>query len=431
MSWALEIYFPEKPSPDAIQEALPSKSLEIEWGDSGPQGGFFRVFRKKRGKAEDFFHVKGPIRRAFGDVPSAFFPSLFFRRWKFSLHVPDPPGMRRRRAAWKWAKRLAKKGEGVILHEGSQILGRGRKVVEVPEVPGADQNVPFVLFQWHFLENEAGEGKARRFLETFRKYMCRYTPFFYQKTPLSKKEWLLEVAEDFEGAWKRGLKAGEPARVSFEAEKPFYHPEVVFGDVKEGAFPGTVSPGTRKVRVGLKCYWKDWHIKPGWREYVAESFPRVAGELECFYAIAYVENGFCLDVFRIDDYNWTEGHLYFHSETEDYPIADNLDWLGLPPCPGWLVWFGTPYVERVRGGLDELRDFLGERPGAEFEELENGLFIRMSGKPADFDHLKDVPYRLPEDLVDKTPPSNFHGDYLKKLREEAEEKKKKRKKGAG
>ena len=426
MSSSFEIFLHERPSREAILGALPSKALQVDWGKEDRSDISFQASRRRWGKTEVCFRVEGPFPVEPGEAVEPVEDYIMGPRWRISVGLPSPPRRRWRGPARKWALRLAKAAKGAVLDQESGAMIQPRKKVKPPEVSTVDQNLSLVVFQWNFLEKKHGEGKSDLFHRVFEKSMVRYTPFFLQDGPLAPKRWLSQSRnlDEFRGGWAKGLEEERPARFLFRVDSPFYTPELFFGSVNEGSLPGVDAGGLRRIRAELKLNGRSLRGEPVWREFVVSSFLRISKELEAFYSIAYVEGGYALDIFGIDGIHCVEGVLYCSPETEDYPIVKNPDWGGLPPTPGWLVWFGRPYRERVKPDLGKLDGWLRSRPGTAFEESGEGLFLRMGEDPTGLDDLEGVPYTLPEGLVDKSPPPHFHRDYLS-LWDEM------RKKGAG
>jgi len=107
-------------------------------------------------------------------------------------------------------------------------------------------------------------------------------------------------------------------------------------------------------------------------------FCTVAEDLGCFYAAGHVER------------NWmvSRRNLSSDSQTEALHIVKKTDWLGLPPFPVWLGWYGSPYKEMVRSSLESLS----------FEEKGEGLLLRLGDTPQDVDQLSGRFPVLPADL---------------------------------
>jgi hypothetical protein len=114
------------------------------------------------------------------------------------------------------------------------------------------------------------------------------------------------------------------------------------------------------------------------RSACVELFGAVARELGCFYAAGFVER----------DWVVSRRRLGADGRTETLHVLKKSEWLGLPPFPVWLSWYGSPYQERVRSSLRGLAS----------EKHPKGLLLRLGEMPQDIDQLKGRFPVLPPEL---------------------------------
>ncbi len=406
----------EKPSPGDWEDFPPSAKFSLVWeGDrKGTDLTFFAFGQGLRWRRSDF-ESAGPFPLEEADLPEQVGKYVFGPRWVVSISLGENRPFRFRKGAEKWAVHLARKRTGAVWdHRAGKVVWPGKKVTP-PKIQVCDRDVPMVVFSWNFLERKEGEGKARLFLDVFRKGIGLYTPFFFG-FPELERHWIFGNPEKFLDAWKGCLENDGPIRLDFEVDPPFYNPEVLFGSAREGTIPGVETAGLKRVRAQIHLHAGTFAGHPSWREFIVSFFAKVARRLGAFYSIAYLERGYILDLYGIDGLLLKDSNLYSCAETEDYPIVRGPDWSGLPPCPGWLVWFGPPYSGRVGPALGRWKEWARSRPGTSFQEAEDGLFLRMGLVPPSLDELEGVPYDLPGELLDKTPPPHPNRDYLDSFR---------------
>lgn len=118
---------------------------------------------------------------------------------------------------------------------------------------------------------------------------------------------------------------------------------------------------------------------PAYTERVVGLFGVLATELRCIYAAGSVIRG----VIERRGRTWSD------NQTEWVPLPRTDRWIGLPPSPTWLAWFGAPYAELVRPRVAEHIT----------AETDIGILVRLGAEPKDADALADLFPPLPSRLV--------------------------------
>jgi hypothetical protein len=113
-----------------------------------------------------------------------------------------------------------------------------------------------------------------------------------------------------------------------------------------------------------------------WREAVVDLFTHVADELDAVYAAGWVSRNIIA----------SGRGLWYDGQSESFADFTPLRgrWLGVPPVPARLSWFGAPYRDRLGG--------TGERVG-------RGIVIRVGERPRAVPELASDFPQLPTELV--------------------------------
>jgi hypothetical protein len=120
---------------------------------------------------------------------------------------------------------------------------------------------------------------------------------------------------------------------------------------------------------------------PFWCEAIRKWFFAVADKLGAYYAVAYQESGYTT---RLNNLSITAGNFTKGEEAGLYPFPGNGRWLGLPPLPTWLSWYGGPYADIARPHI-----------GEPVFTRKAGLGCRMSEKPLGLADLQGREPALP------------------------------------
>jgi hypothetical protein len=118
-----------------------------------------------------------------------------------------------------------------------------------------------------------------------------------------------------------------------------------------------------------------------WRDAVVSLFVQLARRLGAFYAMAYVQRNVIA----------RRGQLWHDVESESYPLPRTKWWLGVPPAPTWLAWFGVPYRAEVEPALGRARQSSSDWP--------EGILLEIGSQPADLDQLKETFPSLPAHIL--------------------------------
>jgi hypothetical protein len=162
---------------------------------------------------------------------------------------------------------------------------------------------------------------------------------------------------------------------SWKASPPIFGGHIRFPDSRNGS----EHPPPRAVRLFLHVDGRVPEQQGTWAERAVELLTSVAQLTQAFFGAAYLQRNW---VFR-------SGRLWYDTESEDAPTGQGTDWLGLPPDPTWLTWYGPSYAALVRSALE---GFPCETRGA-------SILVRLTAHPVSKDELRGLAPRLPAELL--------------------------------
>lgn len=128
---------------------------------------------------------------------------------------------------------------------------------------------------------------------------------------------------------------------------------------------------------------------PFWCEAISNWFFEMSHKLGAFYAVAYLESGYTT---RLNNLSISAGNFTNGEEGALYPFPNSDRWLGLPPIPTWLSWYGGPYSDIVRPFV--------ENPSIEHR---TGFGCRIGPKPMGLADLQGCFPSIPEKYLMKLP----------------------------
>lgn len=132
------------------------------------------------------------------------------------------------------------------------------------------------------------------------------------------------------------------------------------------------------VRLSLTFDRRPFARELAFTDRIVRLFTELAS-LGAIYAAAWVERGI----------EYRRGRPWANAMTETGPMPRADAWVGLPPSPTWLAWFGRPYSAAVRPVVAGLID----------EERDGGILLRLGAEPKDADELAAAFPPLPSHLL--------------------------------
>lgn len=122
-----------------------------------------------------------------------------------------------------------------------------------------------------------------------------------------------------------------------------------------------------------------------WCNDISSFFYAASNALEAFYAIGYLESGYTT---RRNNLSITAGNLTKGKKNAIYPFPHIDRWVGIPPYPTWLTWFGAPYAEIFRPFIKSTA-----------VELQSGFGASLGTVPSGLSPLEGQFFDLPDEYV--------------------------------
>ena len=358
MSYDLALAFPVKPDPGSIRAAASKAGLRTEGSD------VLSFFDSTDALA---LTADGPYRVGAEDLHEALLAVIPRPRWGMLISRPAASGDEGTRQALVVATAIAAPNRGAAYDLQAETLVYPTRTVK--KKPAAETRVRLVRLTWLVAQNVALREIASAWLGLVRRLFPQAVPRRYDTTEPMQYRLEPPGEEDFYAFWEAANRAVIPW-VLFKSAAP------CFGGIVSllGSDPSTYRP----IEIHMDFDGGYLEANDASRRACIDLFAAVAEELGCFYAAGYVER------------NWivSRRNLSSDDESETFHIVKKTEWLGLPPFPVWLSWYGSPYRDGVRSTLRDLA----------FEEHANGLLLRMGDLPQDVDQLRGLFPALPPEL---------------------------------
>ena len=180
--------------------------------------------------------------------------------------------------------------------------------------------------------------------------------------------------EPFIELWKElsGVQWGDS--FFWRAKSPCFGGHLSFPDQRDQYKPERAE---RALHLSMDFDGRALRADARWCETTVRLFSEVAESLRAFYAVGYVQR------------NVIAGRsIWFDGKSESVTLSGRW-WLGLPPTPAWLAWFGAGYAQELRDHLSSVASTI----------KQDGIFLRLGAQPMDCDELKGVFPRSPDSLL--------------------------------
>jgi hypothetical protein len=359
VSYDLVLAFPVKPDPTSIRAAATAAGLRTEGST------VLSFFDSTNGLV---FTADGPYALQADDVDEELLVVMPRPRWGMSISRPAATGDEGIRQAIIVATAIAKANRGAVYDPQTEKLGFPLPAVAIHAA--AETRVRLIRLTWLVPQNVALGEIASGWLGLVRRYFPQAVPARYDTTEPMQHRLEPGTEKAFYSFWEAANREVILPWVLFKSAAPCF-----------GGNVSLLGPDPSKYQpVSIQMDFDGGYLESNEasRRACIDLFRAVAEDLGCFYAVGHVER------------NWivARRNLSADSQTETLHVLKKSEWLGIPPFPVWLSWYGSPYGEMVRSSLE----------GFSFEDKAEGLLLLMGDIPQDLDQLNGRFPVLPADL---------------------------------
>jgi hypothetical protein len=358
MSYDLVLAFRVKPDPGSIRAAATEAGLTVVGSD---------LLTFVDSKGQQVFTADGPSGVEAEEIEGKVLAVLPDPRWGMLISRPAAAGDEGIRQALVVASAIARANRGAVYDPQTEKLVFPLRAIA--KQPARESRARLVSLTWLVAQNVALGDVAKAWLELVRRFLPQAAPSRYDTTEPMQHRLEPGGEDDFYAFWVAANGEVIPW-VLFKSAAPCF-----------GGIVSLLGPSPTKYQpISIQMDFDGGALESNQasRRACIDLFRAVAEDLGCFYAAGHVER------------NWmvSRRNLSSDSQTEALQILKKTDWLGLPPFPVWLSWYGSPYKEMVRSSLE----------GFSFEENAEGLLLRVGDIPQDVDRLSGRFPVLPTDL---------------------------------
>ncbi|NNC78064.1 MAG: hypothetical protein HKN77_08895 [Woeseiaceae bacterium] len=389
MSYDLRIITTRQPEPVVVSDFLSSRRGHfLIDGNLEVGSGNLMVSAEKRGASVPIFTLDGPFKVEIEDIDDPLVGLVLAPQWLTEISIPAASTQSELKLARSLGVQLAKSFQGAIYdpQEDSVLWPKRRpKLYKTPQVA---ESINVIKLRWYLPYSKRDSHTAKLFVEFARKYLYECLPRrFGLFEPFQGKV----KDDDYTGfylLWQEAAAKPYGDILHFSSTAPCYGGSASFSDPRDDMPRNVGAEKVVKLQVDIDGRAMS---DPAWRDAVTTLFTNFSRKVGSFYAIGYVERGI-----------ETKGRsLYYTGSSESYPLPRHNRWLGLPPVPAWLTWFGHPYNEAVR---DSCKKHITE-------EYDAGFLIRKTTEPSDIETLAPdfpaFPVNLQAKLSEQTLSSEF------------------------
>ena len=340
------------------------------------------VMRDTALKANPSFTIDGPFRVEPDDLEDEIIARTLHPQWLMQVSIPAGATKLDLKVALELSRFIADGCQGSVYdpQEGKVVWPRGKGKRYV--APSKEERIRLIGFDWFLPTSQRSNTTASIILQILRRTCPEALPTRFGT--FEPFQYRLESGDDepFLRMWNvcRDVEFGDS--FYWKSKSPFYGGGVAFPDWRDTFRPPGVE---RAVNISLRIDGRAIHSDNRWCETVVTLFWAIALRLRAFYAMGYVQR----DVIA-------RRNIWFDGKSENSPMLEGRWWLGLPPTPTWLSWFGGGYAQEVASSLS------GFAPAI----TANGILLRLGADPMDRDQLASLFPILPQALIAQKEASN-------------------------
>lgn len=374
MSFDLEIITTAKFDSTQLETFFASHQVFQPVGSLGEKSNVL-VMRNTATKANPSFTIDGPFQVEPDDLAEEIVARTLHPQWLVQISVPASATKLDLKIASELSRFIADCCQGSVYdpQEGKVVWPRvkGSRY----SMPSKEERIRLVTLRWFLPVSQRSSATASLMLQILRRTCPEALPTrFGTFEPLQNR---LESGDDepFLRMWDecRAVEYGD--MFFWKAKSPFYGGHVSFPDFRDKFRPPSVE---RAIEISLSIDGRAIHADNRWCETVVTLFGAIASRLRAFFGMGYVQR----DVIA-------RRSIFLDGKSENSPTLGGKWWLGLPPTPTWLAWFGVGYAREVESSVSGFAPMI----------TSDGILLRMGNDPMDRDQLAGLFPILPSDLI--------------------------------
>lgn len=353
-----------------LQETYPGVTIDGDL-DAKPWGAVLAVSPRATP-----VEIDGPTGVEPDDVEEPVLAFVLAPRWRTELHIAADATKAGEKAFRSLASYLAKTFDGAVFDPQSGCVVWPAKRQRMFSAASSDDRIEAVSLVWKLPYAKTRRDTGRAFLDVLRRQLPECLPRRFGRSEPFQGKMERDDIEGFLDDWDATAASAYGDTLSFSATAPCFGGRVGFSDPRDGFKWPVRAP--KCVSIGLDFDGRAFQDER-WSLAVERLFLTIAAQLGAFYALAYVERG----------WGTNRNRLWADAQTESYPLPRADRWLGIPPVPGWLMWFGRPYAERMR-------EVFADRI---WQARSGGYAMKLAPRPANLDQLRDKAPAFPAGLI--------------------------------
>ena len=361
MSYDLRVASHSEPTAELLERIVRDRGAVVEAGEP------HIVRRGDRGVS---IEVWAPVRCEVEDLDDELAAAVLAPRWLTEITLPYAAAKADVNLARTLARRLAEACDGAALDPQKDGLLWPRAGRRRYQAPAREDRIPILNLTW-VLTSWEHQHLPERWLRLVQRIAPEAAPVRYGDfEPLQER---VEPGreDEFVRFWRDNVAADFSLGFFWSCRRPFYG----------GSFAAPIRPERERDRPGLLAAHIGTELdaralnEQPWRAAVVDLFTAVADEVDAVYAAGYVERGVLASA---------RGLAYDgHSESPaEFSLLQGR-WLGVPPVPAWLTWFGRGYRGRLEVG----------------EQVGRGILLRVGDRARAAAELASEFPRLPAEIL--------------------------------
>lgn len=379
MSLDFKVYITRKLNHDDITNFLEERSEQYTLeGDFQEDVGNILVSKIIRSSSVPIFTIDGPFIIDTDDVEEPVIPVLLAPRWLVEISIPASTSKIDTKLAISLGKFIAKNNQGALFDPQLDQVLWPKTRPKLFHATNKAEKISIVVLKWYLPYSKRDVATARLLIRVFEKNLRECLPRKFGLFEPFQGRSENGDNENFYQLWEEAANTPYGDTLFFASTSPCFGGSITFSDPRNDIEKNKGSKNM--VRISVELDSRAFQ-QSNWRDASTSLFISLAQLSGAFYAIGYVERG----------YEARSNRLWTSADNETYPLPRTTSWLGIPPVPSWLVWFGKPYAEAVRESCEKHIT----------EQYEEGLFIRKTEQPADIDSLSSDYPIVPKELQAK------------------------------